>query len=393
MILGRVLKQLWGSRRHKEKLSLISGVAVGVSSRRQPGGDSAPSILCVAGEYHGTGAAEMLCFLLRHLAINRHWRIFAYAPKLDELDRAALSDIGVGFVDEIQPDQFDLMLANTVMWGLNSRRHLHEYLPCVLWVHEGESILWTSKMPLKEFKEAFSWTSHIVFQSRWQAERIYGSFTSGLTPGSRYSIVPNCLPELGEISQPRYRRSQGVKRIVFLGSIYQRKAPQDLIDAVLALGRSDVECLFIGQTDGVVTLSERHQELLRSHPQIRLIGEVPRSEALGYLADSDVLSLPSVDESQPLVLLEAARFGVPVVISDLPVYRDCWVHGLNCLVHPVGDVKLLSAHLLACLEGRAPRPNVEPRCALSTDEFLARFESLLKEQLPVHASSIHRPHL
>jgi glycosyltransferase involved in cell wall biosynthesis len=281
----------------------------------------------------------------------------------------------------INPEQYDLAIINTVVMGIESVPELHDRLPCVLWIHEGESMLWNSRVPLCDWKEAFSWTSHIVFQSAWQAERIWGSFTSGL-PTNRYSVVPNCQPiELLDASLVR-RPTPGKRRVIFLGSVYQRKRPHDLIDAVLSLKRDDVECLFIGPTDGLATLSSYHQSLLRSRSGLLLVGKVSRSEALAYLASADVLSLPSADESQPLVLLEAARFGIPVVISDLPVYQHCWTDGVNCLKHAVGDVETLARHLATCLDGKAPKPTLSADCNPSEGEFLAQFDSILARMLP-----------
>ncbi len=61
-------------------------------------------------------------------------------------------------------------------------------------------------------------------------------------------------------------------------------------------------------------------------------------EFLGYVEDIqksyasfDVFLFPSYEENQGIVLLEAASFGTPLIIRDLPVYADWLVHGENCL--------------------------------------------------------------
>ncbi len=59
---------------------------------------------------------------------------------------------------------------------------------------------------------------------------------------------------------------------------------------------------------------------------------------LGYVEDIkkvyasfDVFLFPSYEENQGIVLLEAASFGLPLIIRDLPVYSGWLVDGENCL--------------------------------------------------------------
>lgn len=61
-------------------------------------------------------------------------------------------------------------------------------------------------------------------------------------------------------------------------------------------------------------------------------------EFLGYVKDIkkayasfDVFLFPSYEENQGIVLLEAASFGLPLIVRDLPVYSGWLVHGENCL--------------------------------------------------------------
>jgi glycosyltransferase involved in cell wall biosynthesis len=52
---------------------------------------------------------------------------------------------------------------------------------------------------------------------------------------------------------------------------------------------------------------------------------------------ADVLGFPSTREGFGLVVLEAMAAGVPVVTSDLPVFREHLTDGEDCLMAPVGD--------------------------------------------------------
>ncbi|MCX6731893.1 MAG: glycosyltransferase family 4 protein [Candidatus Parcubacteria bacterium] len=45
----------------------------------------------------------------------------------------------------------------------------------------------------------------------------------------------------------------------------------------------------------------------------------------------DIFIFPSYEENQGMVILEAAAVGLPILVRDIPVYRDWLKHGENCL--------------------------------------------------------------
>lgn len=81
-------------------------------------------------------------------------------------------------------------------------------------------------------------------------------------------------------------------------------------------------------------------KLLTFHPKMyQRIEERPPNVCMpGFVSDTpgaysagDVLFFPSHTETQGLVLLEAASLGLPLVVRDLPEYRDWLIDGVNCL--------------------------------------------------------------
>lgn len=81
---------------------------------------------------------------------------------------------------------------------------------------------------------------------------------------------------------------------------------------------------------------------------MRLPGFQPEADLNALLAVCDVLCLPSLERTEAfgLVLLEAMRFGRPVVVGDIPGSGAGWVvrqagHGL--LVPPGDPVQLAAA--------------------------------------------------
>jgi glycosyltransferase involved in cell wall biosynthesis len=373
MILSRLLKSLFFRKKTTPSLPATQ-------EPRQPffRHKGIPSVLVMTHSYHGNGAAVMLVFLLKWLINIRGWQVQALSTGLSPGDKEVLENIGVGLVDAVNPEQYDFAICNTVVSGLTYLDQYAHHLPCILWVHEGEFVIWNSRIQLGDCKRLFSACRQVVFQTQWQAERIFGSFTSGFAE-HQYVVIPNCLPDLVNADEVKSEKRLADKRIVFVGGVYDRKRPLDLIKAVIKLGRNDIECIFVGTTDH---MPQEMQVVLKTDNRFRVTGEVSRKVATAILASADVLSLPSGDESQPLVLLEAAQLNIPIIISDLPVYRSIWKHGENCLIHPVGDVERLAIHLETCLTGKAPMPKIPSDKDFNQSEFLDNFGKTLRNSLP-----------
>jgi glycosyltransferase involved in cell wall biosynthesis len=338
-------------------------------------------VLVATHSYSGNGAAVMLLALLHHWIRDLNWTV----DVLLDLEREVpvdLARIGANVFNTANPKDYDFALVNTVI-SAQFVEQLGPVVPTVLWVHEGDTVLWASEAPARQWRQLFSLPARVIFQGPWQSEAIFRSFLLNL-PSGRIACVRNGLPPLPEDLVPKPRK-EGVMRIVFVGGVYGRKRPQDLVDAVLDLGREDVECLFIGSTDGIATIGNEHVDKIRAHPErFQLLGELDRAAGLEYVLSADVFCLPSGDESQPIAPLEAAALNVPCVLTDLPSYAGVWKHGENCLLSPVRDARLLRWNLKTLFEDSVARSrivagarNVVARYPIET--FFRRFDA----ELPV----------
>jgi glycosyltransferase involved in cell wall biosynthesis len=86
-----------------------------------------------------------------------------------------------------------------------------------------------------------------------------------------------------------------------------------------------------------------------------LVGTVPDDDIPAWYAAADALAFPSVKEGFGLAVLEAMSTGIPVVTSDLPVFREYLVPDQDALLVPVGDVPALAAALSSVLTDDAVR--------------------------------------
>lgn len=72
------------------------------------------------------------------------------------------------------------------------------------------------------------------------------------------------------------------------------------------------------------------QHMKDTHPNLLLTGYT--SDIPAALCASDIFFFPSKHETQGLALVEAAANGRPMVINDLPVFREWLTHGHDCLM-------------------------------------------------------------
>jgi glycosyltransferase-like protein len=73
-----------------------------------------------------------------------------------------------------------------------------------------------------------------------------------------------------------------------------------------------------------------------------LLGTVDDDDLLAWYGSADALAFPSVKEGWGLAVLEAMAAGLPVVATDIPVFREYLVDGESALLVPPADPAALS---------------------------------------------------
>lgn len=128
-----------------------------------------------------------------------------------------------------------------------------------------------------------------------------------------------------------YREKLGLQRFTVFsaGNVILRKGILDFIAVARQLSQFDF-----------VWFGHRWSKLLSFYPEMhKQIESRPKNllmpgfieDTAGAFAAGDVLLFPSYGENQPMVLLEAAAVGRPLVVRDIPEYRNWLVHEKNCL--------------------------------------------------------------
>ena len=154
--------------------------------------------------------------------------------------------------------------------------------------------------------------------------------------------------------------ASGRPLILAVGGIEPRKGSDTLVRALAAIkaGREVAPVLAVVGGHSFQDHRPYRERVLGLLPELGLtlgddvvlVGTVPDADIPAWYAAADVLAFPSVKEGFGLAVLEAMSAGIPVVTSDLPVFREYLVPGRDALLVAPGDVRGLAAGLLATLD-------------------------------------------
>jgi glycosyltransferase involved in cell wall biosynthesis len=173
--------------------------------------------------------------------------------------------------------------------------------------------------------------------------------------------------------------------VCFVGTLAPHKGVLSLIDAAPPVLERfpHVQFVVAGADGGAADVLERR---LREEPAgraFRVLGF--REDAADIIASSDVLVLPSLADSMPLVVLEAMLAGKPVVATRSGGAAEMVVDGETGLLVPVGDAAALAGAVLALLEdpertaAMGRRGKERAQAVFSHEQFVQKFERVFDQ--------------
>ncbi len=166
----------------------------------------------------------------------------------------------------------------------------------------------------------------------------------GGADSSKIEIVSNGVP-LPEVPRSPYRNNKnGRTRLGFVGRVVPIKDVKTFIRAIKILANEikNIEVQILGPTDedqGYFDECQTLIEMLELEKMITFVGNIDVNE---YLPSLDVMVLTSVSEGQPLSVLEAMSYGVPIVATDVGACREL-VCGITDEDRAVGSSGILTS--------------------------------------------------
>lgn len=130
--------------------------------------------------------------------------------------------------------------------------------------------------------------------------------------------------------------------VLAVGRLVPEKGFHDLV-AAFELSGAAGKLVIVGAADHADSYSETLMS--RASERIVFTGRQDHGALGAFYRNASLFVLPSYHEGLPIVVLEAARFGAPIVASDIPANRDIGLAAVNYF--PVGDVMALRDKLAA----------------------------------------------
>lgn len=349
------------------------------------GATNRPRVLFVSHETTLSGAPIQLVHLAGWLQ-EQGWDILVatpdYGPISDMLAARAvpsvvestlLTDLEHTWLRE-HSENFDVIVGNTIAsWPAIRAAHL-EKKPSIWYLHETLVAVRLIRA-IPEMASALTMADLLVTPTQ-QTARIY----QGLTEAP-IEIVPYGIPRpLALPAAPGDRL-----RFLTLGSFEPRKGQDILAEAIARLDRATRERCHFKMAGRVLdeAFYGQLQNAVAGLNEVELIDALDHADALKLLNETDVLVLPSRDETMPIAILEAMGLGKAVISTDVGGVREWLRDGMNAFVVESEDSRSLAGALAACARDRRLVEGLQAAGArtferhFSLDRFAARFAELL----------------
>jgi glycosyltransferase involved in cell wall biosynthesis len=136
-------------------------------------------------------------------------------------------------------------------------------------------------------------------------------------------------------------------RVLFAGSMGQRKGLADLLQACSLLNTTAIELVIMG------SLIEPLSFYQSFYPNLVYEPSRPHQDVLALMRSCDVFCLPSIVEGRALVMQEAMSQGLPIIITPNTGGEDLVIDNTTGFLIPIRSPEKIAAVLEWCLENRA----------------------------------------
>ncbi len=152
-------------------------------------------------------------------------------------------------------------------------------------------------------------------------------------------------------------------RVLFAGSLTQRKGLADVFTAMKLLKRHDVELIVMGSPIAPM-------EFYRSqYRDFTYMSTRPHHEVLKLMQSCDVLVLPSIVEGRALVQQEALANGLPLIVTKNTGGEDLIVPGETGFLVPIRSPEAIAEKIAWLADHRERLPDMRHAAIRQADEY------------------------
>jgi glycosyltransferase involved in cell wall biosynthesis len=172
----------------------------------------------------------------------------------------------------------------------------------------------------------------------------------GFVDGDRITIIPNSPPSFDTVEATGKER---VSTVLFYSNFIAEKGPLDFLELARAVTSVAPNVRFrMAGNDSDPVLGSVIRERAGKLGSVEIVGRVDGARRADLLRNADLLVFPSIYqfEAQPLSVLEAFAFSVPVVAYDVGGLRDIVEDGENGYLVDPGDLAAMTSRVTYLVE-------------------------------------------
>lgn len=183
-------------------------------------------------------------------------------------------------------------------------------------------------------------------------------------PRERLCVVPYGVDSTDFPEKHRDTTPTEPLRLVFLGSIVQRKGVAYLLRAMELLKEKPIQLVLCGRVAPDAALFERYGDCA-----VEVKIGLSHAGVLQELHAADLFVFPSLLEGFAHVILEAMSCGLPVITTPHTCGPDVIIESEHGFIVPIRDSNALADRIVWCLEHRGQLAGMGHQAAIRAREF------------------------
>jgi glycosyltransferase involved in cell wall biosynthesis len=222
---------------------------------------------------------------------------------------------------------------------------LPEWEPTLESTREPEEKLYRKEEEL-DLADSITCPSKFVFQS----------IPENIRKQKACQIAPFGSPKYVSNKRLRKDHENNILRLLFIGSMSQRKGLADLFDAMKILRNEPVSLTVLGQPS-------KPMEFYRNcFPDFEYLTPRPNESIRRVMLDHDALVLPSIVEGRALVQQEALACGLPILVTANAGGVDLIEEGITGYVVSIRSPEDIVNKISLLIESRKLFPDIRKAC-------------------------------
>jgi glycosyltransferase involved in cell wall biosynthesis len=175
-------------------------------------------------------------------------------------------------------------------------------------------------------------------------------------------ISPFGTPPHKPVGFERFRKNDNLK-LLFVGSMSQRKGLADLFGAMKLLNGEPVSLSILGQP------SMPMEFYLKQLAEFVYFPPCPNPKVREIMKEHDALVLPSIVEGRALVQQEALSCGIPIIVTPNAGGEDLVEDGKTGHLIPIRSPKKIAEAIRAMIENKNHKEEVRKLCQIKAKQY------------------------